>query len=282
MIRDSQITVFDSELDSSLFKYRLKLDKIKNELIKFGLSRNQAKVFIYLGKYGSKMAHEIASALQIPRTETYHILNSLQNKGIVTTELAHPTKYSAIEMRKAIIILIKQEQEKVDSFSEREEELTTLWKEIPFFAVETDESKLEKMQMLQGSTPIIHKIQSMIHESREDFRIFCSERDLSRFYHSDIFDLFEESSTELKLVISPSQKKPDFLSSIDPQKIRLIPKNTENKCFIVSDSKEMLVFLRNATHPSHRTFACWSDSTSLIDIMTSFFDLSWETAEIPY
>ena len=32
MIRDSQITVFDSELDSSLFKYRLKLDKIKNEL----------------------------------------------------------------------------------------------------------------------------------------------------------------------------------------------------------------------------------------------------------
>ena len=36
------------------------LEKIRNELINFGLTKSQAKIFIYLGKYGSKASSEIA------------------------------------------------------------------------------------------------------------------------------------------------------------------------------------------------------------------------------
>ena len=86
-----------------MYKHKITLEKIRNELINFGLTKSQAKVFIYLRKYGSKTASEIAKALQLPRTETYHLVNSLQNIGLVLTELAHPTKYTAKDMKEAIL-----------------------------------------------------------------------------------------------------------------------------------------------------------------------------------
>ena len=110
-----ELSLFDHESDTSMYKHKLTLEKIKNELINFGLTKSQAKVFIYLGKYGSKTASEIAKALQLPRTETYHLVNSLQNMGLVVAELSHPTKYTAMDMKEAISTLVKQEQDRIDS-----------------------------------------------------------------------------------------------------------------------------------------------------------------------
>ena len=282
MVKNDQITVFDSDSDTSMYKYKAGLDKIQSELMKFGLSPTQAKVFIFLGKYGTKSAPDISRALELPRTETYHVVNSLQSMGLVTAELDHPTKYSALDLRKAIASLVKQEQQRIDSLAEKEDDLAELWETIPFFAVKTDQSKQEKMQLLQGSGPITNKIKDMIGGCVGDFKIYCSRPDASRFYHSDILELLENSPAESQMILTPSMDIPDFLSSKNPQDVRIIPKNTEKKCFLISDSKEVLIFLRNVSHPSHRVFACWSDSESLVDMMTSLFELSWESAEVSY
>jgi len=279
--KTEQITMFDSDSDTSQYKYKANLDKIQAELMKFGLSPTQAKVFIFLGKYGSNSAPDVARALELPRTETYHVLNSLQSLGLITAELTHPTKYSALDMRKAVISLVKQEQERIDSLAEKEESISELWDQIPFFAVKTDQSKQEKMQLLQGAGPIMNKIQEMAGECMEEFKIYATAQDTSRFYHSDIFDVVENSPAELEIIITPIDKTPDFLKGVEDN-VRVIPKNSENKCFVVSDSKEVLIFLRNVNHPTHRLFACWSNSESLVDIMTSLFDLSWENAEVAY
>jgi len=169
MNTENQISLFDNESDMAMYKHKLTLEKIKNELINFGLTKSQAKVFIYLGKYGSKTASEIAKALQLPRTETYHLVNSLQNIGLVVAELAHPTKYTALEMKEAISTLVNQEQERIDNLAHKEESISELWKEIPFFAVETDESKSEKMQLLHGTGPITNKIKEKIKQSKFEY-----------------------------------------------------------------------------------------------------------------
>ena len=282
MPSNQQINLFDNESDTAMYKHKLTLEKIKNELIDFGLTKSQAKVFIYLGKYGSKTASEIAKALQLPRTETYHLVNSLQNMGLAVAELSHPTKYTAKEMREAVSTLVQQEQDRIDVLANKEESLSEMWKEIPFFAVETDESKSEKMQLLHGNGPITNKIKEMVGSSTEDFRIYGSVSDLLRMYHSDVFDWVESSPTNLKMVVSPLNKTPEFLSDINSNLIRAIPSNSENKCFIVNDKKEVLIFMRNATHPTRQVFAWWSDSETLVDMMSSLFELSWEKGEALY
>ena len=278
----NKINLFDNESDTAMYKHKITLEKIKNELINFGLTKSQAKVFIYLGKYGSKTASEIAKALQLPRTETYHLVNSLQNLGLVVAELCHPTKYTAMDMREAVATLVKQEQDRIDVLANKEESLSEMWKEIPFFAVETDESKSEKMQLLHGTGPITNKIKEMVGNSSEEIKIYGSVSDLLRMYHSDVFDWIESAPTNLKMVVSPLNQTPDFLSEMNSGSIRAMPSNSENKCFVVNDKKEVLIFMRNATHPTRQVFAWWSDSETLVDMMSSLFELSWEKGAALY
>lgn len=239
-------------------------------------------MFIYLGKYGSKTASEISKALQLPRTETYHLVNSLQNLGLVTAELAHPTKYSVLEMKQAIETLVKQERQRINSLAVKEESLSKLWKQVPFFVVDTDESKSEKMQLLHGLGPIINKIKEMIDNSTESFKIYGSIPDILRFYHSDVFDWLEESSNDFQMIISPFVKAPEFISELDKKNIRVVESDIDSKCFLVNDKNEVLIFMRNATHPTRETFAWWSDSETLVAMMTSLFDLSWEKGNSIY
>jgi len=276
------ITIFDNDSETELYKHKITLEKIKNELINFGLTANQSKVFIYLGKYGAKTASEISKALQLPRTETYHLVNSLQNLGLVTAELDHPTKYSVMEMRQAIETLVRQEQHRINSLAGKEKALSKLWEQVPFFVVETDESKSEKMQLLHGMGPIIKKIKEMTESSTESFKIYGSIPDILRFYHSDVFDWINGTPSNLQLVISPFVKAPEFISELDQKKIRVIVSDSDNKCFVVNDAKEVLIFMRNATHPTRETFAWWSDSETLADMMTTLFDLSWEKGNPVY
>lgn len=275
----SSHTVFDSEPDSQLHEYKMDLEKIINELLSFGLTKNQAKVFIYLGKYGSKTSPEVCKALKLPRTETYNVLNDLLNLGIISSEFHHPTKYSALPMNKAITTLVNAAQENVNKLAKKELDVAKLWNKVPSFDSNSEEAKLEKFQMLQGIPRINNKIKEMIKDAKNEIKLVCTEKDLSRFYYSDLLEMMGNLSIDVKLVISPTQKIPRFVQAISQSKIRLQPINKgDNQCFIVKDSDEVLVFLRNGDRPSKHAFAFWTDTNSLINSMKKLFDYSWQNS----
>ena len=118
-----------------------------------------------------------------------------------------------------------------------------MWDAVPYFAVETDESKTEKMQILHGSGPISNKIKDMVISSKESIKVFGSMADVLRMYYSDVFDFIKESTSELEIIISPTSQLPEFLSDLEQNKVRMCDLNSANKCFIVKDSKEVLIFM---------------------------------------
>ena len=65
--------VFNAEHSESL-------EKINKLFLHYGLTPNQSKVYLHLTKAGEKTASELSKNLKIPRTETYHLLNSLEQK----------------------------------------------------------------------------------------------------------------------------------------------------------------------------------------------------------
>ena len=119
MKEGSQQTIFDSMEESTLHNYKLSADELKQELSNFDLTANQSKVYIFLGKYGSKTAPEVCKALKIARTETYQLLASLQKKGIVSATFGHPIKFSALALNKAIKTLVNVEKERVRSLEKQ-------------------------------------------------------------------------------------------------------------------------------------------------------------------
>ena len=278
-----QIGVFSAGEDSTLYEYKIKLEKVQNELVKFGLTNNQAKVYIYLGKYGPKSAPEVVKSLGMPRTETYFILNTLQNKGIVSAEFSFPTRYAALPIEKAIATLINTEKENLNILAKEEKNITELWRGVPTFAIETSESRQDRLQTMEGTGQIYSKIKEMIKSAREQIVIFGSEKDISRFYHSEIMEMSFDSLAETRTILSDSLRMPEVLNEFDKGKIRLMPDGeNNNQCFVIKDSDEIMLFLRNAMHPSHNVFAMWSNSKSLIDPIRKLFEYSWERSQVCY
>jgi len=178
---DLQISLFDAEPSSSLYEYRVRLEKIKEALLKFGLTPNQAKVYIFLGKYGPKTAPEVFKALGLPRTETYFILNTLERKGVITAELTSPTRYSALSIENMVLAIVNAEKEKINILAKQKNEVAEMWNDLPAFVVETNETKNDRLQMLEGSPQIHSKMFDMIKTAREQILILCTEKDISRF-----------------------------------------------------------------------------------------------------
>ena len=84
-------------------------------LKKFGLTPNELKVYNHLIENGPKRANEIGKDLDIYRTETYRLLNSLQTKGMINTIFDKPTKFVGIDYAKALDLLINSQ---IDNLNE--------------------------------------------------------------------------------------------------------------------------------------------------------------------
>jgi len=239
-----QVTIFDSNSDSRLHEHTLSIDKLKTELSKFGLTANQSKVYIFLGKYGSKTAPDVCKALKLPRTETYHLLTTLQNKGMVSATFQHPIKFSAEPLNKAIWVLVNAEKERVNNLEKNEKNIVDLWDSIPEFTT-TTHSKENKFQMLQGINQIHSKIKEMLSDVKKEFIVLGSEKDFLKFYHSDFFEPLDKSNVDLKLLTAISEKVAYIFDDIDRSKVRKMPDNIkDNLCFIVKDDEE-IIFLIN-------------------------------------
>ena len=266
-----------------MYEYTQQLERVKTELQKFGVSANQAKVYIYLGKFGPKTAPEVFKALDLPRTETYYILNVLQNHGIITSALTSPIKYTALPFDKAISSLIDTEKQRLNALSGQQKELSKMWDNIPQYIVQTNESSQEKLQMIQGTAQILSKASSIINSAREEILIFGSLQDLSKLYHADIFDLLYNSILDVRIIISPAQTIPEFAEKIDKRKIKLMPQSKkDNQCFIIKDHTETVMFLRNSNFTPNDMFAVWSDSKTFTDAMHNLFEYSWDEAEVSF
>ena len=234
---------------------------------------------MFLGKYGSKTSPEVCNSLNLPRTETYNVLNSLINRGIVISEFQHPTRYTALPMDKAILTMVNAAQENVNDLAKKEIILAKLWNKIPSFVGEENESTTEKFQMLQGTTRVHNKLREMINNTKNEFQIFCTETDLSKFYYSDFLDMLGSMQADLKLIVSPTKKIPRYIRAIDETKIRILANtDVENQCFIVKDNDEVLIYLRNNEKSSKDAFAFWTNTGSLVKSMKNLFSYSWKNS----
>jgi len=123
-----QIVNISKSNDGNIDRYEMISNSVQEILKKLGLTKNESKVYTYLNKNGSTKAKIIALNQKIPRTQTYHLLSELRNKGIVTMTSGTPTKFKGIEFEKALDVLINNEIKRIQEIQLMRDELYELWK----------------------------------------------------------------------------------------------------------------------------------------------------------
>ncbi len=280
MKEGTQQTIFDSSIGSSLHDYKISADELKEELLKFNLTENQSKVYIFLGKYGSKTAPEVCRALKIARTETYQLLAALQKKGIVLATFGHPIKFSALKLNKAVKTLVNAEKERVKTLERKEEKIIKLWDSIPEFLKDKTEDSENRFQMLEGANPINAKLNEMVSEAKEEILVLGSEKDYLKLYHSDFLDNITSKKCKSKIITSCTEKTMYIFENIDKKQIKCMPSNLKDElCFIMKDDKEMIFFTKKEGQSLQSISAMWTDSKPLMYSMRLLFEFIWSSSK---
>jgi len=256
-----------------------KYEEIRDELQKFGMTQNQVKVFFYLGKFGSKTAIEISRSLEMPRTETYHLLTALQNKGMVLASFDHPTKFSSVLLDRAIFALVNAESERLNFLKKSEPILKKLWSSIPDMGKGLAEQE-EKFQTLRGGNQVNSKIIDMISRAENEFLILGCEKDFLKFYYANFLDAFENNSVNFKFLTTASEKSWYIFDDIDKSKVKKLPSGVkDNLCFLIKDEKEMIIFVKKANDANKEVTAFWTNSESMIYSNILLFKNLWSKSK---
>ena len=275
----THFSVLDSLPGSKTYDYEMLFEKLKNELSKFGLTANQSKVYLFLEKYGSSTATQVSKTLKVPRTETYHLLTNLQNKGIVSATFQHPIKFSALSLDKAIGVLVNAEKERVKSLESQEKNLVELWSAIPNFRINQEDIKDGKFQMLQGVNQMTGKINDMISSAKQSIQILASEKDFMKFYHTGFLERIKDLKIEPQFISSSSKKTSYIFEGRLKDKVKRLPlKVKEELCFIIKDDNELLLFMKNPSESPQNIIAMWTDSYSMVYTLKLLFAYIWSNS----
>ena len=271
--------IFDNDPDSISYEHKQAIDDLLVQFSKFGISPNQSKVYIYLGKYGSKTAPEVCRALRIPRTETYQLLTTLQNRGVVSAIFQHPIKFSALPLEKAIKSMVDMEKDRLRNLETKKDDISKIWYSIPTFHNEPDVQKDDKFQILQGQNQIFGKINNMVINAKREFLICGNEQEFLKFYHANFLEPLDKSDIKLKVLTNSSERTLYVFDEIDRTKVKKIPSTVNSPyCFVIKDSEEIIIFMKHSKSGKNTT-AFWTNSEAMIYSNKLLFDLLWSKSK---
>ena len=283
------VKVYDDKKESWKFvkkdqSFTKQLSTIEETLSRFGLLKNEIKVYLYLARSGEKKASEIAEAVSLHRTETYRILRDLEKKGILFSVFEKPLKFTAVSLDKAIDLLVDAQKMRIKLLEKEKENLVELWLSIPQPRVEKE--KKELFQMLQGEQQVALKADELLEKTKKEIQIFVPDYYLAQLYYTDFTDKLKKklNKLDITLLIENSPKSVFFMEKIQWPKHKCRMVKAQNlPCFIISDRKELLIAFHETRgkqandKKKDRTAAIWTNYTAFVLTLQMLFSKLMET-----
>ncbi len=253
-------------------------ENLMSSLTEFGITQNQAKVYLHLSKNASKSAPEISKNLKIPRTETYHLLNGLQSKGIIITKFGKPAKFQAVPFEKSLLILVNNHRNRINELEGQTLDLIALWKTIPESNDQPKITQKNKFQIIQGKISIVRKLNQMTDSAEKDILILGAEKNFKKFYHTKFLEQLQNVGVNLKILMSSTKNMPYYFRKIPSEKIKIFQnKLDENLWYLIKDD-EVFFFLQN--NENNEMLAVWTDSKTMLNSMKLLFNMIWKTSNL--
>jgi sugar-specific transcriptional regulator TrmB len=263
---------------------------IEDALLRFGLSRNEIRVYIYLARSGTRKAREISDALSLHRTETYRILRDLEKRGLISSVLEKPLKFMATPFEETIDTLIKAKKLKIQLLERRKKSLIDIWFSIPQQKVEPQNR--EVFQILEGEEQIILKANEILENTKGEIYVLAPDLDLLRLYHSgftDKLEKFSKKNVKVRLLTNHSPKSRFIADKMKLTDVKYVLSGAEEiPSFIISDQEQLLFSIKNGNDTQDpgtrrkkgRISSLWTNYEAFVKALKTLFLELWNT-ELP-
>jgi sugar-specific transcriptional regulator TrmB len=266
-------------------------ENIRRILRDFGLTDTEGEVYLYLARHDAIKGTELARQIKKDKAQTYHILKSLQSKGLVQSTLEAPVRFTPVPFERVVESTIKAKRDEAARIDGLKQELYDYWKTL---RKNKPELTVEKFLVLEGSKKIYPKILEMINNTKTQLSLISTTQGLlqserfglldAAFEHphgSDVHFRFlteiDEKSVEFikKLLTKKQNTEVDFKGRNPEAGLRLFPR------MVIQDDEEILLFI---TPPSSEItveaseVCLWTNCLMLVQSFSAVFEDFWHNA----
>lgn len=249
------------------------------ELQEYGLTRNEARVLIFLAKTGVAKASEVARAVQINRTETYRTIRNLQRRGLVEATLERPVRFQSVPFERCLRILIDERKAKLRILEQRGENLRRQFDEA---RVEPVRQEVERFQVVEGRLRIEQRLQSLYVQAQKSVMTVLSPSEIIRADTSELSDVLGQAARNglrVRIITTINQSNLEIIEklrgTIEIRHLDLKAKPIP-RVSIIDDSEALFqITTADETPRSGEEVALWINSHAFVRNLQAYFEEMW-------
>ena len=250
-----------------------------------------SQVYLFLAKKGPQKGKDITKALKINRPQLYRSLKSLQGKGIVSSTLQRPARFSAVPFEEALDMFIKAKMEEAQRLQQNKSEMLSHWRSIEI--AETVDSSA-KFMLIEGRSTVYSKILQMITETKNRLSTITTVQGLLRADQFGLFDVgFDhplKTKIQFRFLTELSQHNSDAMKTLLVRKPYANLKvegrsiNSGLKLFprlVIRDEEEIILFITSSADTpasEQEDVGLWTNSKALVHAFSVVFEELWRNS----
>ncbi|PNX52894.1 MAG: hypothetical protein BV458_07250 [Thermoplasmata archaeon M9B2D] len=253
-------------------------------LSEFGLTENQAKVFIATTRLGTPTVSEVAEASEVRREEVYRLLPELEKIGLIERLLGKPIRLRTPNPQASISLLVQLEKERAkDRIADLSSKSQELLQYLGHHAVEipSDEEFVSDFSLIQEKESVRTIIYDMISKSTQQLDILFSRADLIWLLSTqgEVLQNAVERGIKIRIISEPSAGRdriPKILHRRFPSEIEMPMKYLLNPTafYLVADQSQTLLITSGVNHLPLSN-CLWTNNDSLVTLTCRNFEDHW-------
>jgi sugar-specific transcriptional regulator TrmB len=258
------------------------VNDIVAELQDYGLTRNEARVLVFLAKTGPSKASEVARTVQINRTETYRTIRNLQRRGLVEATLERPVRFQSVPFDRCLRILIDERKAKLRILEQRGEDLRRQFEDV---RVEPVSQEVERFQVVEGRLRIEQRLRGMYAQARKSVMTVFSPSEVVRADTSDLFDMLGQAAKNglrVRVISAINQTNLEIVEKLrETIEIRHLDLKAKPipRVSIIDDSEALFeITTADETPRSGEEVALWINSRAFVRNLQAYFEEMWNSS----
>lgn len=243
-------------ITKNAFYDELSQEKLVNDLMNIGLTKNEAKTYLALLPSEMTTAGELVKLTGIADSKIYYLLDSLQKKGLIVLQEGIPKKFVAISPVEALenlrVKFNKEYNTKISQLDRLGKILTPIYKD--------NENSPKIAYILKGKHNVINQAKRLIDEATSSIIIMAP--------NLEIFYLLEKSIKTIQERIRDVTLGL-FHRNLPKEQVPFQFQAINCECFFVIVDDHFLLTVSN--WKTEHWYAIWTTEKSLIEVSSGFF-----------
>ena len=263
----------------------LSLEENAEILSDFGLTYNQAKVYITIAKLGMASVGQVSKSSKVRREDVYRMLPKLEKKGLIEKILGKPARIRATPVEDALSLLIRQEQDFVNSrLSQLMDKKDAFLENFKAYEMKPTKKEGAHFALISQRDGIFNRGLTMIKNAEREIDVITSRYEFYQLFanYAEPVRKAIKKGVKVRVILDVSERDDLVLKIIKEYRSSKAPFDLKytyqpSSHLMIGDYKQVLV-ATSPEPPIGQHPYLWTVNNNLVGLMQKYFENMWHAS----